>query len=159
MLKGHFVVALHRVEAAAAELAVRADGREVPGVGVDDSDLDPGERLADRLALALDGRLEVARHRHHGARLGEAVRVRDLLHEHLVLRLLHPVDGAGRAAHDIIAAIIDLAFQHNQYAYYLGLGKNVWLFALVPFIILCKYSPNNQQIFLIDEQLKTFSRE
>ena len=59
----------------------------------------------------------------------------------------------------IIAAIIDLAFQHNQYAYYLGLGKNVWLFALVPFIILCKYSPNNQQIFLIDEQLKTFSRE
>ena len=59
----------------------------------------------------------------------------------------------------IIAGIIDLAFIHNQYAYYLGLGGNYWMFALVPFIILCKYSPNNQQVFLVDEEFASFRRE
>ena len=59
----------------------------------------------------------------------------------------------------IIAAALDFIFIHNQYAYYLGLGGNVWMFTLVPFILLCKYSPNNQQIFLVDEQITIFSRE
>ena len=99
-LLGHLVVALHRVEAAAAYLAVDAYGRELLRVGVDDRDLDAGERLADCLALALDGRLEVARHSHHGAALGQAVGVADFLHVHPVEDLLHPVDRARGAGHD-----------------------------------------------------------
>ena len=51
----------------------------------------------------------------------------------------------------IIAASVDFVFIHNQYAYYLGLGGNYWMYALIPFIMLCKYSPNNQQVFLLDE--------
>ena len=51
----------------------------------------------------------------------------------------------------IIAASVDFIFVHNQYASYLGLGGNYWLFMLVPLILLCKYSPNNQQVFLMDE--------
>ena len=58
----------------------------------------------------------------------------------------------------IIAAAIDIIFRNNQYAYYLGLGENTWLFALIPFVLLCRYSPNNQQVFLVDEELKTFVR-
>ena len=59
----------------------------------------------------------------------------------------------------IIAALLDIIFMNNQYAYYLGLGENLWLFTLVPFVLLCRYSPNNQQIFLMDEEFKTFVRE
>jgi len=59
----------------------------------------------------------------------------------------------------IIAASLDFLFIHNQYAYYLGFGTNSWMFILIPFILLCKYSPNNQQIFLVDEELKQLSRE
>ena len=55
----------------------------------------------------------------------------------------------------IIAASLDFIFLNNQHAYYLGLGGNYWMYVLVPFILLCKYSPNNQQIFLVDEE---FSR-
>ena len=58
----------------------------------------------------------------------------------------------------ILAASFDFIFANNQYAYYLGLGSNYWLFFLVPFILLCKYSPNNQQIFLVYEQYKTYRR-
>lgn len=63
------------------------------------------------------------------------------------------------AALIIIAACIDIAFRNNQYALYLGLGDNTWLFALVPFVILCRYSPNNQQVFLVDQQFKELVRE
>ena len=59
----------------------------------------------------------------------------------------------------IIAAALDLIFKNNQYAYYLGLGDNTWLFALIPFVVLCRYSPNNQQIFLINEEMKELARE
>ena len=59
----------------------------------------------------------------------------------------------------IIATLLDLIFMKNQYAYYLGLGNNLWMIALVPFILLCKYSPNSQQIFLVDEQFSGFARE
>ena len=59
----------------------------------------------------------------------------------------------------IIAAVIDIIFANNQYAHYLGLGENMWLFFLVPFVIFCRYSPNNQQIFLVDQQFKSFARE
>ena len=99
-LLGHLVVALHRVESAAAYLAVDAYGRELLRVGVDDRDLDAGERLADCLALALDRRLKITRHRHDGSALGQAVGVADLLHVHPVKHLLHPVDRARGAGHD-----------------------------------------------------------
>lgn len=54
----------------------------------------------------------------------------------------------------IIVGAIDFVFANNQYAYYLGLGSNYWIFAMIPFIILCKYSPNNQQIFVFKEELE-----
>lgn len=53
----------------------------------------------------------------------------------------------------LIVGGIDFFFANNQYAYYLGLGSNYWIFALIPFIILCKYSPNNQQIFVFKEEI------
>lgn len=59
----------------------------------------------------------------------------------------------------IIAAAVDLAFRNNQIAYYLGLGQNIWLFTLVPFVLLCRYSPNNQQVFLFEQQIRNFARE
>lgn len=54
----------------------------------------------------------------------------------------------------IMVGAIDFVFANNQYAYYLGLGSNYWIFAMIPFIILCKYSPNNQQIFVFKEELE-----
>ena len=99
-LLGHLVVALHVVVAAAADFAISVDGRDLTRLGIDDGDFDSGHRLTDRLALALDGLLEVTRHRHHGARLGKAVRVRDFAHEHPLLCLLHAVHGACRTGHD-----------------------------------------------------------
>lgn len=59
----------------------------------------------------------------------------------------------------IIVGAIDFIFANNQYAYYLGLGSNYWIFAMIPFIILCKYSPNNQQIFVFKEELEIPLRE
>ena len=69
-LFGHLVVALHVVEAAAADLAIRIEWRDLAGFRIDDRHLDAGKRLADRLTLALDGLLEVARHGHHRPSLG-----------------------------------------------------------------------------------------
>ena len=54
----------------------------------------------------------------------------------------------------IIAASVDFIFLHNQYGYYLGLGTNYGLYVLVPFVLLCKYSPNSSPIFLVDEGFK-----
>jgi len=54
----------------------------------------------------------------------------------------------------LIVGAIDFVFANNQYAYYLGLGSNYWIFAMIPFIILCKYSPNNQQIFVFKEEIE-----
>lgn len=59
----------------------------------------------------------------------------------------------------IIVGAIDFVFANNQYAYYLGLGSNYWIFAMIPFIILCKYSPNNQQIFVFKEEIEIPLRE
>ena len=59
----------------------------------------------------------------------------------------------------VIAASLDFIFIHNQYGYYLGLGGNYWMYALIPFIIFCKYSPNNQQVFLLDEGFTRFIEE
>lgn len=59
----------------------------------------------------------------------------------------------------IIVGAIDFIFTNNQYAYYLGLGSNYWIFAMIPFIILSKYSPNNQQIFVFKEELDIPLRE
>jgi hypothetical protein len=51
----------------------------------------------------------------------------------------------------LIAAIIDMFFVKNQYAYYLGIDGNEWILLLIPFILLCKYTPNNQQSFIIGD--------
>lgn len=52
----------------------------------------------------------------------------------------------------LIAGLVDIFFTKNQYAYYLGVLDNEWIMFLIPFILLCKYSPNNQQTFLIYSQ-------
>ena len=52
----------------------------------------------------------------------------------------------------IIVGSLDFIFAHNQYAYYLGLGSNYWIFAMIPFVLLCKYSPNNQQVFMFTRE-------
>ena len=52
----------------------------------------------------------------------------------------------------LIVGLVDLLFTHNQYAYYLGVQGNEWILFLIPFVLLCKYTPNNQQIFLIGEE-------
>ena len=113
-LLGHLVVAEHVVEATAADFAVRIDGRDLAGLGVDDGHLDSGKSLAYRLALALDGLLEVARHGHHGTGLGETVRVRDLAHEHPLLRLLHAVHGTGGAGHYAGAERTEVEFREER---------------------------------------------
>ena len=58
----------------------------------------------------------------------------------------------------LIVGLLDLLFKNNQYAYYLGLGNNVWVFTIIPLIILCKYSPNSQQIFLINREESDLKR-
>lgn len=62
------------------------------------------------------------------------------------------------AALILIVGLLDLLFKNNQYAYYLGLGNNVWVFTIIPLIILCKYSPNSQQIFLINREESDLKR-
>ena len=51
----------------------------------------------------------------------------------------------------IIATSLDFIFMHNQFAYYLGLGRNYWMYILVPFLLVCKYSPNSQQAVLLED--------
>ena len=38
--------------------------------------------------------------------------------------------------------LIDIAFKNNQVAYYIGLGHNIWILALIPFIFFIRSSPN-----------------
>ena len=59
----------------------------------------------------------------------------------------------------LIVGLLDLFFRNNQYAYYIGLGSNEWVFTIIPLIILCKYSPNSQQIFLINEEEQETNQE
>lgn len=59
----------------------------------------------------------------------------------------------------LLIGLIDLAFVHNQVGFYLGLGSNQWIFILIPFIIICKYSPNNQQTVLLEKEEFVLSRE
>ena len=56
----------------------------------------------------------------------------------------------------ILVTSLDFIFVHNQQAHYLGLGHNYWMFILVPFILLCKYSPNNQQTFLFEYEFERY---
>ena len=59
----------------------------------------------------------------------------------------------------ILVGLFDLLFIHNQYGYYLGLGYNQWIFTLIPFIILVKYSPNKKQTVLLNEEITEMSRK
>ena len=59
----------------------------------------------------------------------------------------------------LIVGLLDLFFRNNQYAYYLGLGSNIWVFTIIPLILLCKYSPNSQQVFLISSETKEDKNE
>ena len=59
----------------------------------------------------------------------------------------------------LLIGLLDLIFIHSQYGYYLGLGYNRWIFFLIPFILLVKYSPNKKQTVLLDEEIKEISRE
>lgn len=59
----------------------------------------------------------------------------------------------------LIVGTVDLFFMKNQVAYYLGLGHTQWIFTLIPFIFLCKYSPNKQETVLIETEMKQLARE
>ena len=59
----------------------------------------------------------------------------------------------------IIVGLLDLLFIHNQYGYYLGLGYNYWIFTLIPFILLTKYSPNRKQTLILEEEIEEVKRE
>lgn len=50
----------------------------------------------------------------------------------------------------VIVGALDFFFAKNQYALYLGLGNNHWIFTLIPFILLTKCSPNSQEMLGID---------
>ena len=56
------------------------------------------------------------------------------------------IENSTRVLIIVAVALIDLAFVGNQYAYYCGLGTNLWILALIPFVFLTKFSPNNQEI-------------
>ena len=51
----------------------------------------------------------------------------------------------------LIVGLVDLVFRGNEFAYYLGLGTNIWILALIPFLLFTKYGPNNIEISHIDE--------
>lgn len=55
----------------------------------------------------------------------------------------------------LIAAALDFIFMKNQFALYIGLGKNAWILTLIPLILFSKYSPNNRQVYLLMETLPT----
>lgn len=56
----------------------------------------------------------------------------------------------------ILVACVSLAFMYNQGAIYLGLGNNYWMFILVPLVLFCRYSPNNQQMYLFEYEFDRY---
>lgn len=53
----------------------------------------------------------------------------------------------------LVVGLLDLAFINNEVAYYLGLGQNLWVLTLIPFVLLIKFGPNFERIVLIDESI------
>ena len=53
----------------------------------------------------------------------------------------------------LVVGLLDLAFINNEVAYYLGLGQNLWVLTLIPFVLLIKFGPNFERIALIDESI------
>ena len=51
----------------------------------------------------------------------------------------------------VLVAIFDLFFKNTEYGYYLGLGDNLWILALIPFIIFCLHGPNTVEIAHTDD--------
>ena len=58
----------------------------------------------------------------------------------------------------VVTGLIDLFFMKNQYAYYLGLGNNQWIFTLIPLIFLCRYTPNRRETIILDLESNDFLR-
>ena len=56
----------------------------------------------------------------------------------------------------ILVACVSLMFMYNQRAIYLGLGNNYWMFILVPLVLFCRYSPNNQQMYLFEYEFDRY---
>lgn len=46
----------------------------------------------------------------------------------------------------VLIALVDMAFKGNEIAYYLGVGNNIWILTLIPFILLCKYGVNLESL-------------
>ena len=51
----------------------------------------------------------------------------------------------------IVAGLVDLACSGNEYAYYLGLRTGAWIFALIPFVLLCKSGPDLSPLAHLDD--------
>ncbi len=56
----------------------------------------------------------------------------------------------------VLIACVSLLFMYNQRAIYLGLGNNYWMFILVPLVLFCRYSPNNQQMYLFEYEFDRY---
>lgn len=56
----------------------------------------------------------------------------------------------------VLVACVSLLFMHNQRAIYLGLANNYWMFILVPLVLFCRYSPNNQQMYLFEYEFDKY---
>ena len=46
----------------------------------------------------------------------------------------------------LVLGFIDYLFKYNQYAYYMGIGQNIYVLTLIPFFLLCKYGPNSMEL-------------
>lgn len=53
----------------------------------------------------------------------------------------------------ILVVLIDLFFANSEFFYYLRLGDNIWMLAIVLFILLCKYGPNSIEISGADDHI------
>ena len=56
----------------------------------------------------------------------------------------------------VLVACVSLMFMYNQRAIYLGFGNNFWMFILVPLVLFCRYSPNNQQMYLFEYEFDRY---
>ena len=103
---GHFIVALHDVITAGAELAVLTVRQFLAGFGIDDLALDMGEGIADGLGAELE-RIGPGGHGAAGGRLGLAIDTYDAAHIHFIRPggALHEFGRAAGTGHDACAHI------------------------------------------------------
>lgn len=51
----------------------------------------------------------------------------------------------------VVAGLVDLAFIGNEFGYYIGLGNGVWIFTLIPFVLLCRSGPDLSSLARVED--------